>query len=107
MCESAQRTDRNLLDLSGLDNYLRPLVRRLAEHHRGNSGLVSAWCTKQHGGMPFVRIAPTLAAAGPSAGVLVATTNPPAAEYKIQIRNAVADAADLPPGQVVWSWPTS
>lgn len=77
-----------------------PLARRLADHRCGNAGLVSAWCTKQHGGESFVRIESARAAARPSAGVLVARTSPPAAGYKTQIRAAVAAAAELPPGPV-------
>lgn len=91
---------RNLLDMADLDNYLHPLARRLADHRCGNGGLVSAWCTKQHGGESFVRIESARAAERPSAGVLVARTSPPAAGYKAQIRAAVAAAAEVPPGPV-------
>lgn len=91
---------RNLLDMADLDNYLHPLARRLADPRCGNAGLVSAWCTKQHGGESFVRIESARAAARPSAGVLVARTSPPAAGYKTQIRAEVAAAAELPPGPV-------
>lgn len=47
-----------------------------------------------------MRIQPARAAAGPAADLLVARTSPPAAEYKAQIRTAVAAAAELPPGPV-------
>lgn len=92
--------ERKLLDMADLDNYLHPLARRLADYRLGNSGLVSAWCTKQHGGQSFVRIEPARAAMGPSADLLVASTSPPADEYKRQVRAHVAGAAELPAGPV-------
>lgn len=94
-------TGRNLLDMADLDNYLYPLAKRLAGDFRlGNSGLVSAWCTKQHGTQSFVRIARAERAPVPTTAVLVARTAPPAKTYKHQIRTHVVDAAELPAGPV-------
>lgn len=92
---------RNLLDMADLDNYLYPLAKRLAGDFRlGNSGLVSAWCTKQHGAQSFVRIAPAEKAPGPLVAVLEARTTPPAETYKHQSRTHVVDGAELPAGPV-------
>lgn len=92
--------NRSLLDMGDLDNYLHPLARRLAEPTLGNSGLVSAWCTKQHHTESLVRIEPARAVTGPSTALRTAVITPPAKEYKNQVRRAVADAAELPAGPV-------
>lgn len=90
--------ERNLLDTADLDNYAYPLASRLRDH----PGLVSVWCTKQHGEQSFVRIEPAREVPAPSADVLVARTTASAETpaYKEQIHAAVAEAAELPPGPV-------
>lgn len=91
---------RDLLDMADLDNYLFPLAKRLSGASRGNTGLVSAWCTKQHSTQSFVRIEPAREANAPTTPVLHLRSAPPADTYKEQVRAAVAGAAELPPGPV-------
>jgi hypothetical protein len=68
------------------DNYAYPLAYRLKD-----SGLVSVWCTKQHGEQSFVRKDMLIARTTASAQTVA---------YKEQIHAAVADAAELPAGPV-------
>ena len=93
-------TGRNLIDMADLDNYLHPLARSLSDYRLGNSGLVSAWCTKQHSAQSFVRIERANEVPRPSGEVLTAATAPPAETYKKQIRTQVVGAAEIPPGPV-------
>lgn len=88
--------ERGLLDTGDLDNYLHPLARRLADYRLREKGLVSAWCTKQHGAQSLVRIEPARPASAPETDLLVAHTTPPAANYKRQVRSAVVQSAELP-----------
>ncbi|WP_199203364.1 hypothetical protein [Mycobacterium sp. shizuoka-1] len=89
--------DRDLLGMSDLDNFAYPLA-----YHLKDPGLVSVWCTKQHGERSFVRIDAAREVAAPSTAVLVAKTNASATTvaYKEQIHAAVAHAAELPDGPV-------
>lgn len=91
------RSGRDLLDMSDLDNFAYPLA-----YHLRDPGLVSVWCTKQHGAESFVRIEAAREVSSPSAEVLVAKTTASAstAAYKEQIHAAVADATELPNGPV-------
>jgi hypothetical protein len=88
---------RNLLDMADLDNYAYPLAYRLRD-----PGLVSVWCTKQHGEQSFVRIESAREMSPPSRDVLIARTTASASTlaYKEQIRTAVVGAAELPAGPV-------
>jgi len=91
-------TTRDLLDASDLDNYAYPLAYRLKD-----PGLVSVWCTKQLNERSFVRIEAARELPPPSTDdVLLAKTTASASTiaYKEQIYNAVAGAAELPPGPV-------
>jgi hypothetical protein len=90
-------TGRDLLDMADLDNYAYPLA-----YHLKDPGLVSVWCTKQHGEQSFVRIEAARAKPQPSMEVLVAKTTASAQTpaYKEQVRAAVAGAAELRPGPV-------
>ena len=83
--------------MADLDNYAYPLASRLKD-----AGLVSVWCTKQHGEHSFVRIEPAREVQPPSTDVLVARTTASASTvaYKEQIHAAVAGAAELPAGPV-------
>lgn len=89
--------DRNLLDMSDLDNFAYPLA-----YHLRDPGLVSVWCTKQHGERSFVRIQEAREVERPATEVLVAKTTASATTiaYKEQIHTAVADATELPDGPV-------
>jgi hypothetical protein len=89
--------DRDLLGAADLDNYAFPLACRL-----GDAGLVSVWCTKQHGYQSFVRIAAAREVSPPSTVVLEAKTTASAStvEYKEQIYDAVVGAAEIPTGPV-------
>jgi hypothetical protein len=88
---------RDLLGMSDLDNFAYPLA-----YHLRDPGLVSVWCTKQHDERSFVRIEAAYEVASPLTEVLVAKASASATTvaYKEQIRAAVADAAELPPGPV-------
>ncbi len=88
---------RNLIDAADLDNYAYPLAYRLKD-----PGLVSVWCTKQVNQRSFVRIEAARELPPPSTDVLVAKTTASASTvaYKNQIYDAVAGAAELPPGPV-------
>jgi hypothetical protein len=90
-------TGRDLLDMADLDNYAYPLAHRLQD-----SGLVSVWCTKQHRKDSYVRIEAAREVPPPTTDVLVAQTTASASTvaYKEQIYDAVAGAAELPPGPV-------
>jgi len=92
--------NRDLLDMADLDNYLFPLAKRLSGASRENTTLVSAWCTKQHSTQSLVRIEPARETTVPTTPVLHLKTAPPADTYKQQVRAAVADATELPPGPV-------
>jgi hypothetical protein len=87
---------RDLLDMADLDNCAHPLAYQLRD-----SGVVSAWCTKQHSEQSFVRIEAAGEAQPPSTDVVVvripSAKNP---EYKEQIKAAVVDAVELPAGPV-------
>jgi hypothetical protein len=88
---------RDVLDMADLDNYAYPLASRLKDR-----GLVSMWCTKRHSELSFVRIDAAQEVPAPSTGLMVARTTASASTtaYKEQIRAAVADAEELPPGPV-------
>lgn len=88
---------RELLDAADLDNYAYPLAYRLKD-----PGLVSVWCTKQHGESSLVRIEAARQSAPPSTDVVVARTTASASTvaYKEQVHAAVAGAAELPAGPV-------
>jgi hypothetical protein len=78
---------RDLLNMSDLDNYAHPLAWRLKD-----PGLVSVWCTKQHGEQSFVRIEAAHETSLPTTDVLVAKTTASASTraYKEQIHAAVS-----------------
>lgn len=87
---------RDLLDAADLDNYAFPLAHRL-----GDPGLVSVWCTKQHGEQSFVQIDAARDVPPPSDMLVVRTTaSSQSAEYKDQINAAVAGVCRLPDGPV-------
>jgi hypothetical protein len=88
---------RDPLDMSDLNNYAYPLAYRLKD-----PGLVSVWCTKQHGEQSFVRIEAARELPPPSTDVLVARTTASTSTlaYKEQIHAAVVVAAKLPAGPV-------
>lgn len=88
---------RDLLDAADLDNFAYPLAYRLR-----NPGLVSVWCTKQHGEQSLVRIEAATEADPPSTEVLLAIPTSSASKpaFKEQIFAAVAGTAELPPGPV-------
>lgn len=89
-----------LLDKSDLDNYAKPLAKRL-----GNSDLVSVWCTKSHNESSFVRLEPARARAAPAQEVVIA--EPTAGWdrsdhlYHKQVHRAVAAMAPLPSDRAV------
>ena len=90
---------RPLLRGADLDNYAFPLVRRLDDRK-----LRSVWCTKQHSEHSFLWVEPAHETPPPSTDFVVARTTgvsyaKPA--YKEQIRGAVAEAVELPPGRAV------
>ena len=89
--------DRDLLEAADLDNYAFPLACRL-----GDAGLVSVWCTKQHGHESFVRIDAALEVSPPSTGLLKVKTTASASTvaYKEQIHDAVVGATEIPVGPV-------
>lgn len=64
-------SERDLLDMADVDNYVQPLAARL-----NDADLVSVWCTKQHSEQSFVRIEAAQAVEPPSGAdvVLVTTT---------------------------------
>ncbi|HEV7422066.1 MAG TPA: hypothetical protein VGO30_19820 [Mycobacterium sp.] len=90
---------RDLLDGADLDNYAFPLACRLDD-----AGLLSVWCTKQHGEQSFVRIEAAREMPPPSRDVLVArptaSYQKSGGAYKQQINAAVVSAAELPAGPV-------
>lgn len=88
---------RDLLDAADLDNFAYPLAYRLRD-----AGLVSVWCTKQHNERSYVGIEAAVKVNGPSAGLLIArpTASASTIAYKEQIRAAVANSGELPPGPV-------
>jgi len=92
-------SDRNLLDQSDLDNFAYSLAARLKDDR-----LVSVWCTKQHDEDSYVRIEAARETDPPSVDVVVATPtasySKPGGLYKRQVRAAVAELAELPPGPV-------
>lgn len=87
----------DLLGMSDLDNFAYPLAYRLRD-----AGLVSVWCTKEHGERSSVRIEAARQVPAPSTGVLVAKTTASASTvfYKEQVRAAVAGATEIPAGPV-------
>ena len=89
--------DRDLLEAADLDNYAFPLASRL-----GDAGLVSVWCTKQHGHQSFIRIDAAREVPAPTTGVLKVRTTASASTvaYKEQIYDAVVGAAEIPTGPV-------
>ena len=89
--------DRDLLEAADLDNYAFPLASRL-----GDAGLVSVWCTKQHGHESFVRIDAACEVSPPSTGLLKVktTASASAVAYKEQIHDAVLGATEIPVGPV-------
>jgi hypothetical protein len=89
---------RSLLEMADLDNYAYPLAKRLGSH----PGLVSVWCTKQHGEQSFVRIEPAREVPSPQTDVRIAGTTASATSlaYKEQVYTALADAAEIPAGPV-------
>jgi hypothetical protein len=89
--------DRDLLDAADLDNYAFPLAGRL-----GDAGLVSVWCTKQHGYQSFIRIDAAREVPAPTTGVLKVRTTASASTvaYKEQIRDAVGGATEIAVGPV-------
>jgi hypothetical protein len=90
-------TDRDLLEAADLDNYAFPLACRL-----GDAGLVSVWCTKQHGHQSLVRIDAAREVSPPSTGLLKVKTTASASKvaYKEQIYAAVVGATEIPVGPV-------
>jgi hypothetical protein len=88
---------RDLLNAADLDNYAYPLAYRLRD-----ARLVSVWCTKQHSERSFVGIEAAVKVSGPSAGLVIARPIASASTvaYKEQIRAAVAQSGELPPGPV-------
>ena len=89
-------TGKDLLDKSDLDNYAKPLARRL-----GNDQLVSVWCTKAHNEASFIRIEPARERPAPVGGFVVAAPvagwDRPDHLYHQQIHQVVAAAiAPLP-----------
>lgn len=89
--------DRDLLEAADLDNYAFPLAGR-----RGDAGLVSVWCTKQHGHQSFIRIDAAREVPAPGTGVLEVKTTASASTvaYKEQIYAAAEGAAEIPAGPV-------
>ena len=89
--------DRDLLEAADLDNYAFPLACRL-----GDAGLVSVWCTKQHGHQSFVRIDAAREVSPPSTGALKVRTTASASTvgYKQQIYDSVAGATEISAGPV-------
>ena len=89
--------DRDLLEAADLDNYAFPLACRL-----GDAGLVSVWCTKQHGHESFIRIDAAREVSSPCAGVLKVRTTASASTvaFKEQIHDAVVGATGIPVGPV-------
>jgi len=89
--------DRDLLEAADLDNYAFPLASRL-----GDAGLVSVWCTKQHGHQSFIRIDAAREVPAPTTGVLKVRTTASASTvaYKKQIYAAVVGTAEIPAGPV-------
>lgn len=92
-------SDRNLLDQSDLDNFAYPLAARLKDDR-----MVSVWCTKRHNDESYVRIEAARKTDPPPIDVVVATPtasySKPGGLYKRQVREAVADLPELPPGPV-------
>lgn len=88
---------QNLLHGADLDNYVQPLAERLDD-----PGLMSVWCTKQHGEQSFIRLEAAREVLAPPHDVLVArpTASYESPVYKAQVKAAVADASMLPPGSV-------
>ncbi len=86
---------RDLLrEVADLDNYAHPLAHRI-----GDSSLVSVWCTKKHDGQSFVQIEAAREVCPPSDVLVVRTTaSSVSAEYKDQIKSAVAGVGMLPDG---------
>lgn len=84
-----------LLGVYDLDNYAKPLAKRLNDRN-----LVSVWCTKAHAEGSFLRLETAREAASP---VNVAIAEPtvsydPVGPYKAQIHAAVAGLEPLPLG---------
>ena len=92
-------SDRNLLDRSDLDNFAYPLAARLKDER-----LVSVWCTKKHNDQSYVRIEAARQTAPPLVDVVVAeptaSYSKPGGLYKMQVRAAVAELPQIPPGPV-------
>lgn len=87
---------RDLIDMADLDNYALPLAARLK-----NEELVSVWCAKRHGDTSRVAMAPAEEVEPPASTFIVRTTaSSDSMAYKEQVRAAVADAPELPPGAV-------
>lgn len=87
---------RNLIDLADLDNYAFPLASRLRSHD-----LVSVWCTKQHAETSRVLVDRAQEVAAPETSFTVRTNASAQTKgYKEQVRCAVAQATELPPGGV-------
>ena len=106
--------DKPLLDKSDLDNYAKPLARRL-----GNPDLVSVWCTKSHSEASFVRLEEARAKEPPTVDFVIAAPTAGLDRsdhlYHQQIHQAVALLAPLPPDRAVrlelafvvpatWTW---
>lgn len=90
-----------LLAFHDLDNYLFPLVPRLAE--RTGRQFASVWATKRHAADSFVSVSRAVAADDHSATYRFEVTTSASASttaYKEQIRDQIAVARPLPGGAV-------
>lgn len=82
---------RALPGAGDLDNYALPLASALPTKH-----LVSVWCSKRHAATSHALIAPARQASSPRDAITVHTTASAATPaYKHQVRDAVAEAAEI------------
>ena len=88
--------NRALTAAADLDNYALPLAAALP-----NKQLVAVWCSKRHAASSHLVIAPAHLTDPPSGAVQIRTTaSATTPAYKHQVRNAVADMAELTDGPV-------
>jgi hypothetical protein len=91
----------SLLTFHDLDNYLFPLVPKLAE--RSGRQFASVWATKRHTTDSFVAVSRAVAADGSHATNLFEVTTSASASttaYKKEIRDQLADARPMPGGAI-------
>jgi hypothetical protein len=87
---------QSLLDMADLDNYALPLAKRL-----NSDTLVSVWASKRHATDSCIIAAPARKTPPPNALCSVRTTaSVDSVRYKEQVREGLADVAELPAGPV-------